>query len=384
MWSVRSRYRWRKVIGRALGEALPPGFVAIVACTPAFHEGAPNGGGSGAESSGRPGAGMATGSSGEFGHGGSKGGSPSGAGAGGSAGVMTSHRGGSADRSGNGGSGDAGGEEPRGGSESRGGSEALGGGGSQAGASPQGGAGTGGGNGGGGGIVAGAGGLPFGGSAGGIIAAGQAGIAGGPDTSRRCTPATVIDDMEDGDHLTCANQDRSGDWWTAAGPNRSIAPPTDQDFPAYALGSSARSGSLYGMRLSGTGFGHTDDDWASLGFFLAGGGAYSLASYTGIAFYAKATAPLTVEVTFATATTTPTSEGGDCTDDCNDHYAYGAAFTTSWREIMVPFGSLAQEGWGPKAKDLEHTLFVYFGFVGSTDATSPASFDFLIDDVRLY
>jgi len=327
---------------------------------------------------------MMTSSGGKSVQGGSSSGDGSGGDSGGSASGTTSHMGGTGAHAGTGGSGDASGEEPRGGTESRGGSDARGGSGAQAGASPEGGAGTGGSSGGLGGVPAGAGGVALGGSAGTVVAAGQGGMAGGPDTSKRCTPVSVIDDMEDSDHLICATQMRNGDWWTAAGPNRSIDPPTDQDFPAYALGSSARSGSLYGMHLSGTGFGHTDDDWASLGFFLAGKVDYSLAGYTGIAFYAKATTPLTIQVTFATATTTPTSEGGDCTSDCNDHYAYGAAFTTSWQEVLVPFASLAQEGWGIKPKDLEHTLFVYFGFVGSTDANSPASFDFLIDDVRLY
>ena len=48
----------------------------------------------------------------------------------------------------------------------------------------------------------------------------------------------------------------------------------------------------------------------------------------------------------------------------------------------MPFDSLAQEGWGVKPKDLAHTLFAYFGFLG-TDG-GPANFEFLIDDVRLY
>jgi hypothetical protein len=331
---------------------------------------------------------MTTSAGGDVVHGGSKGSTGGSADddVGGSGSGMSGHVGGTANRSGTGGSsGDAGDDEPRGGTESRGGTDARGGSGARAGAPPEGGSGGGAGSGtSGGGTPQGGGGLAPGGSAGTNVTAGQAGAAGGSDTSKRCTPSLVIDDMEDGDHLTCANQGRSGDWWTAAGPNRSIDPPTDQDFPAYALGTAARSGSLYGMRLSGTGFAHTDDDWASLGFFLAGGSAYSLAGNTGIAFYAKATAPLTVQITFATATTTPTGQGGDCSDDCNDHYAYGASFTTSWQEITVPFSALAQEGWGPKTKDLEHTLFVYFGFVGSADASSPASFDFLIDDVRLY
>jgi hypothetical protein len=37
---------------------------------------------------------------------------------------------------------------------------------------------------------------------------------------------------------------------------------------------------------------------------------------------------------------------------------------------------------GLKPQDLAHTLFVYFGILG-TDG-GPASFDFLVDDMRLY
>jgi len=193
----------------------------------------------------------------------------------------------------------------------------------------------------------------------------------------------MIDDMEDGDQLACMNQGRSGDWWTAVGAtSATIDPPTNEDFPAFALAADARAGSKYGMHLAGAGFGHTDDDWASLGFFIAGGDAYSLSGYQGLAFYAKSNVALTIHVTFATATTTPTSEGGDCAADCNDHYALAADLTTSWKELTIPFDALAQEGWGVKPKDLAHTLFVYFGYLGPDEGAT--TFDFLVDDVRLY
>ena len=85
---------------------------------------------------------------------------------------------------------------------------------------------------------------------------------------------------------------------------------------------------------------------------------------------------------FATSTTTPTSEDGDCEADCNDHYRMVVDLDASWREFSIPFASITQEGWGIKPKDLAHTNFVYFGFLG-TDGDVTA-FDFLIDDVRLY
>lgn len=223
----------------------------------------------------------------------------------------------------------------------------------------------------------------MGGAAGTIAEAGRAGAAGGSSLPVGCMPNDVIDDMEDGDQLTCANDGRGGDWWTAIGKTTAtIDPPTDEDFPAYALDADARGGSAYGMHLAGSGFGRTEEDWASLGFFLAGGEPYALSTSQGITFYGKANVDVTIHVTFATATTTPTAEGGDCVDDCNDHYALGAEFTTSWKQFVIPFASLKQEGWGEKDEDLEHTLFVYFGYLG-TDG-GPTSFDLLVDDIRLY
>lgn len=197
-------------------------------------------------------------------------------------------------------------------------------------------------------------------------------------------PLQVVDDMEDGDALTCKNQGRSGDWWSASGTTTgTIDPPTNEDFPAYPLGADARPGSNYGMRLAGKGFGHTDDDWASLGFFLAGESAYDLTPYTGLTFYAKSRSAATlVHVKFATATTTSTSEGGSCDSNCNDHFAAIVAVTSEWQKFTVSFDTLAEEGWGPKPKDLAHTLFVYFGYLG-TDGGS-GTFDFLVDDIVLY
>ena len=212
----------------------------------------------------------------------------------------------------------------------------------------------------------------------------SAGAGGMPATTSFCVPSLVLDDLEDGDALTCNNQGRGGDWWTATGTTTgTIDPPTNEDFPAYPLGADARPGSNYGMRLAGTRFGHTDDDWASLGFFLAGESAYDLTPYTGITFYAKSRAAATmVHVKFATATTTPASEGGSCAADCNDHFAAVVALGSDWQKFTVTFAALEQEGWAPKPKDLAHSLFVYFGYLG-TDAGAE-NFDFLVDDIRLY
>ena len=111
--------------------------------------------------------------------------------------------------------------------------------------------------------------------------------------------------------------------------------------------------------------------------------AYDLSGFTGLAFYAKSKrGDLPLHVEFATDTTTALAEGGACAEGCNDHYAAKLNIDGSWREYSVPFGQLQQEGWGPKVKDLAHTRFVYFGFLGTDGGAG--EFEFLIDDVRLY
>lgn len=246
-----------------------------------------------------------------------------------------------------------------------------------------------------GGIVLGTGGIsgtagtfnPTGG-AGGTLATGAAGGAGtggaGAGGWSPCTPTLMIDDMEDGDDRSCPNQGRNGEWWASNGTTTGTTePPKTGEFPAYALGSDARVHSNYGMRLSGKGYGHTDADWASIGFNLVDNNSYDLTPYQGLAFYAKSkAAAITVHVEFATDTTTATSEGGACQTKCNDHWSKSVSVDGSWHEFSVPFSTLAQEGWGVQPKDLAHTRFVFFGFVG-TDG-GPAEFEFLIDDVRLY
>jgi hypothetical protein len=225
------------------------------------------------------------------------------------------------------------------------------------------------------------------GTGGAIAAAGTAGsavVSGGSASFNPCSPATMIDDMEDGNDRNCPNQGRNGEWWASTGTTTgSIDPAKTGEFPAYALLADARVHSNYGMRLSGKGFGHTDADWASIGFNLIDDAAYDLTPYQGLAFYAKSKAgPVTVHVEFATDSTTALAEGGACQTKCNDHWSKSVSVDGTWRELTVPFSSLAQEGWGVKPKDLAHTRFVFFGFLG-TDG-GPAEFEYLIDDVRLY
>jgi hypothetical protein len=122
---------------------------------------------------------------------------------------------------------------------------------------------------------------------------------------------------------------------------------------------------------------------ASIGFYLAGDAAYDLTPYQGLAFYAKSkSGSFKLNVEFATSTTTPTGDGGECASDCTDHYKGVVMLDTTWHEYSVPLDTLEQEGSDVKPKDLAHTLFIDFGFLGRDGG--PANFEFLLDDVRLY
>jgi hypothetical protein len=226
-----------------------------------------------------------------------------------------------------------------------------------------------------------------GGVGGSIATAGIGGIGvmtGGSGNWSPCTPLTMIDDMEDGNDRNCPNQGRNGEWWASTGTTTGTTEPAKTgEFPAYPLGADARTHSNYGMRLSGKGFGHTDADWASIGFNLVDENSYDLTPYQGLAFFAKSRAgTITVHVEFATDSTTASAEGGACTTKCNDHWSKSVSVDGTWREFMIPFSSLAQEGWGVQPKDLAHARFVFFGFLGTDNG--PAAFEYLIDDVRLY
>ena len=208
-----------------------------------------------------------------------------------------------------------------------------------------------------------------------------------------CEPPTMLDDMEDGDNGICANQGREGGWYTFSGATTAtIDPAAGTVVSATALGNNARVDSDYAIAFSGTGFGNTDDDWATLGVSVNDTALYDASVHTGLYFWARAAANLTLWVEFTTSTTRPVADGGTCIETtsipCNDHFGTFVTIGTSWSQHFVHFGFLDQRGWGqPAALDLTqlHTVhFTYMGdYGGSVGAAfdNPASFTAFIDDV---
>jgi hypothetical protein len=222
------------------------------------------------------------------------------------------------------------------------------------------------------------------GTAGTTGAAGSTGGGGAGGQVIGCSSTMVIDDMEDADDWVCKHAGRSGDWWSAKDKLLgTIDPPEGTQFQAYPLGAHARTGSAYGMRLSGTGLGTASEVFAVIGFNLVNMQATDVRGYQGVSFWAKSISGSSVSIRFdaATTTTTDAANGGSCTVLCFDHYHKDVVLPTSWQQFNIAFVDLVQEGWGTGAKDLQHVLWFDFMY---KPFTNTSSFDFLIDDVSFY
>jgi hypothetical protein len=145
--------------------------------------------------------------------------------------------------------------------------------------------------------------------------------------------------------------------------------------------------SMYAACLKGSGF----TTWgAGLGFNLndpgngMGGSAvksFDAASYTGIAFWAKASTALSIKFKVPTKSSDPAGSvcmGATGATSCYNHPAKEVVLSTEWQPYTVPFASLMQEaGWGLQAVFNPSELFGVRIEVGS----AAGSFDFCVDNV---
>jgi len=148
----------------------------------------------------------------------------------------------------------------------------------------------------------------------------------------------VIDDMEDGNFSISANGGRSG-YWYAYGDGTGTAV-----FEPVAL-SPKRGASTTSLHYSGSGY----RTWGSgIGFdFNNPGGAestknpYDASAYTGVTFWAKATA--STSVMFQLPDRNTQVRGGICTS-CDHHWQTLVTIGTEWTRYTVRFADLQLEG----------------------------------------
>jgi hypothetical protein len=103
--------------------------------------------------------------------------------------------------------------------------------------------------------------------------------------------------------------------------------------------------------------------------------------YEGLRFWAKGTAgPDELRVQMLTSELSEPEAGGECElPDCSDHYGARVVLTPAWKEYVVLFDELEQEGWGSEAPlNLEHAL----NFEFKVDAG--AMFDVWVDQISFY
>ena len=198
------------------------------------------------------------------------------------------------------------------------------------------------------------------------------------DTGGSCTVA-MIDDMELGLSGIGKACGRLGFWYTYndGTTGATQTPSAGTSFLPETI-PGGRGTSTKAAHTSGSGF----TTWgAGMAFDLnnAGGtatkGTYSAAGFSGITFYAKASASLPLRVNVSTSSTDPV--GGICSGaKCNDHFGSSITLSTAWTAYTLTFKDIKQQGWGTPAT-FDATKLVGLQFQVDKGTT----FDFWVDDV---
>lgn len=261
---------------------------------------------------------------------------------------------------------------------------------STGGASPTGGVGPTGGDGTGGG------GAPTGGvpPTGGVAPTGGAGTGGGPATGGAGPGTFVTIDALEELNDTIELSDGQGYWYTYHDDSASgtIAPDTQRNAAhqvAPTALATARADSTLAVHVTAN---NLFTVWGSgVGFDLNNKNVYDLSGYTGIVFWARAEAAVTMRLKVLTAEIVLNTEpGGECVQpasptpaqQCGNAYGYRVNLTTAWQEFRIPFASLTQEsGWGqvpPAGFNPESALSVQL------QAAKNVAWDVWLDDIRFY
>jgi hypothetical protein len=225
--------------------------------------------------------------------------------------------------------------------------------------------------------------------AGGITGAGGKSGAGGLTGTGGTSSTTpgpcgdLVDDMELGTGWICTGNDRVGFWFTYVDDydSRSTITPLPNQVAKPVLMSTPRDSSQYAMHAYGT-----FTDYAGLGvlFNIAAEGAtpkiYDASAYTGIKFWAKGSSSSYLRVFGQMDTTESVANGGTCAlTTCTASSYLFTSLTSSWKEVTLPFSYLAGGSYTFKASRLWSIEFGPYSC-----STYDCSFDFWIDDIRLY
>jgi hypothetical protein len=211
-------------------------------------------------------------------------------------------------------------------------------------------------------------------------------------------PGTVgwIDGMDDGDGKIDPTDGRKGSWYTfndaTAGATQTPAAKTP--FTMTAIPASAPA-PLAGHTMAANTFGSGFDAWgAAMAFdFNNDGityGSYDASKFQGVCLWARVgpkadAGGRTIRLRFLDANTTP--QGGVCDpspssgpNQCYDGFGADLALTPTWQVFILPWSSLAQQGWGKVAPAIAADKLYSLDFdTGASDA-----FDTWVFGVELF
>lgn len=226
-----------------------------------------------------------------------------------------------------------------------------------------------------------------GGSSGG--AAGEAatgGSDGGDGGGEIITNPELIDDMEDRNQYILPYEGRDGLWYTAFGANGSAsdAPGTENNPMATVSAEEPNKapGSTYAVEFKGTG----GTEWGAMLAldFLQPDKAtkvkkpYDASKYTGLKFWIKAEAAVTIVLRLPLKDTTSEANGACvASDNCEDHFQYLLDLTTEWTEVTLSWEDFSQVGWGYRVGAFDPKQIVSVQFLVPTKKTA----HFWLDDI---
>lgn len=196
-------------------------------------------------------------------------------------------------------------------------------------------------------------------------------------------PDNVIDDLDDGDASIAEVKGRIGAWYTY---NDETATGEQSPDPGKDFAPAAGGPRDVGFMAQTTGGGFTE--WgAGMGFDLNNAGTakgvWDASAFTGVAFYARGNAP--VRIAIATRAVVPVASGGTCMpgeaegEECDDAHGKTLTLDATWRQYVVPFSEITQDGWGRPAEfDAKTLTGIQFQIAKGVE------FDVYIDEIGFY
>lgn len=181
-------------------------------------------------------------------------------------------------------------------------------------------------------------------------------------------PASMLDDLEDGDLKILSADGRTGNWMSFIEPNAAA--------PTLEVIAANRDKSTKTVHVSS---GPTTSWGGGVGIIPAvEGTTFNACSYTGITFWAKGTlCGQTIQLKIADSSSYEKAVPKACIN-CSDHFSTNIRLDDKWAQYTVTWDAFAKAGWGdPKTTSVDLAKIYQILFQWGTSASA----EFWVDDV---